>query len=239
MMRKEKLKVGATTCRSRSIRNLNSPRLDKGLELGFFKSDLSLSRLIEYGHKRRDFALCQIPITGFTDVEIKQYEKLFISKKNSIYNVEKRFYRDGRHYEYCYFITLTFNDKCLNRTSENYRRKQVAKFLKDNFCSYIANVDFGDEKEREHYHAICYSDIPLREIPLPPEVQYIKCPDLNFPHGFIDIRKVYLPQEDKKALSRYMVKLKLHSTKFSTHFIKPIYSRKERNNYENKVAFET
>lgn len=58
----------------------------------------------------------------------------------------------------CIFLTLTFNENIINSTSENTRRKYVQEFLKSESDYYIANVDFGEENGREHYHCIVVTD---------------------------------------------------------------------------------
>ena len=56
------------------------------------------------------------------------------------------------------FMTLTFNDKSLNNTNEDTRRQKVRRFLKSASGMYVANVDYGEKNEREHYHAVCLID---------------------------------------------------------------------------------
>ena len=53
----------------------------------------------------------------------------------------------------CIFGTLTFNDRALKTSSET-RRRYVTRFLNDFDVPYIANIDFGAEKGREHYHFV-------------------------------------------------------------------------------------
>lgn len=53
-----------------------------------------------------------------------------------------------------YFLTLTFRDDVLNNTKEETRRRYLQRFLNKYFYYYCANIDYGDKKEREHYHAI-------------------------------------------------------------------------------------
>ena len=57
-----------------------------------------------------------------------------------------------------YFITITFNDKTLNNTNEQTRRKYVSRWLKSLSEFYVANIDYGLINEREHYHAVIVSD---------------------------------------------------------------------------------
>lgn len=53
----------------------------------------------------------------------------------------------------CCFLTMTFNDACLASTKNDIRRKYITRFLKETCLDYVANIDYGDKKEREHYHA--------------------------------------------------------------------------------------
>ena len=53
----------------------------------------------------------------------------------------------------CVFLTFTFSDDTLSRTSSTTRRRYVRQFL-DNYGAYVANIDFGARNGREHYHAI-------------------------------------------------------------------------------------
>lgn len=54
----------------------------------------------------------------------------------------------------CVFVTLTFRDSVLEFTSADTRRQYVRKFLKSCSQYYVANIDFGDLNDREHYHGI-------------------------------------------------------------------------------------
>ena len=54
----------------------------------------------------------------------------------------------------CSFLTLTFTDEVLNNTTEETRRRYVARFLKSISENYVGNIDYGSKNEREHYHAI-------------------------------------------------------------------------------------
>lgn len=131
--------------------------------------------------------------------------------------------------EYCYFLTLTFNDDFLSRTSAAYRRDQIARFLKSYFDNYVANVDYGNEKEREHYHALVFLDHSLicELCKTDKGKVYFNYPSIDYSFGFFDCKPVLKPCDDKSKLSKYMIKLKYHSSKDSTKFAKPIYSRRK------------
>ena len=103
------------------------------------------------------------------------------------------------------FLTLTFSPKTLSNTSEATRRKYVRRYLKSQSPEYVANIDYGNKNEREHYHAVVYS--PNQKIDLAPWRKY----------GFIFADKVRTKQASEKRLAKYITKLTRHALKKSTH----------------------
>lgn len=203
------------------------PVLDKGHQITSFCQELDISRFKNYCSQRRKNSLFQVPFEGFSDVDLAFYERLFLRRKNNLRSLSKRIEKCVEHYHYsnCYFITLTFDDLHLNRTSAEYRRSYVSKFLKRHFLNYVANIDFGSENEREHYHAIVFTDHDLVCERFNEKFVY---PEINdYSMGFYSIKPVFNAFSDRAALSKYMIKLKFHSSKDSTQFQKPIYSRKD------------
>lgn len=51
------------------------------------------------------------------------------------------------------FLTLTFREGAF-KTKAKTRRVNVARTLRSLSREYVGNIDFGSEKEREHYHAL-------------------------------------------------------------------------------------
>ena len=100
------------------------------------------------------------------------------------------------------FGTLTFNDDSLNKTSKQTRRRYVARFLKDKCESYIANIDYGNENEREHYHfvALCKNKIKKD----------------SWKYGFDSYNEIPRTQEGLQRVKQYLLKLNNHSYKSST-----------------------
>lgn len=100
------------------------------------------------------------------------------------------------------FGTLTFNDESLNKTSKITRRRYVARFLKENCESYIANIDFGEENEREHYHfvGLCKSKIKKS----------------SWKYGFDSYNEIPKTKEGLQRVKQYLLKLNNHSYKTST-----------------------
>lgn len=115
----------------------------------------------------------------------------------------------------CTFLTLTFTDETLNKTSPWARRLLVIRYLKSQKVPYVANIDYGFENHREHYHALICSQ------------------SINYEgwhtYGSIKGKKVCLKGDnDTKtslALARYISKLTNHAIKETTKGSKVIYSR--------------
>lgn len=110
----------------------------------------------------------------------------------------------------CFFLTLTFNDSVLASTSADTRRKYVTLFLKSLSTDYVANIDFGSQNGREHYHAVVLSDSPI----MTPWDCY----------GFSNAKKIG-SSEDFTPIAKYISKLANHAVKATTKGSRAIYSR--------------
>lgn len=114
-----------------------------------------------------------------------------------------------------YFLTLTFNDYCLDHTNKDVRRKYVTRYLKSISNNYIANIDYGLKNEREHYHAIVdITDLDISEIFF-----------AGWNYGFYKADRIFLDISDIYKLSSYISKLTNHAMKESTKSNHMIYSR--------------
>lgn len=112
-----------------------------------------------------------------------------------------------------WFITITFSPETLENTNEQTRRKYVSRWLKSLTPFYVANIDYGKKKGREHYHAIITSD---------------QRPPKTWSYGFIDILKVKTTENDTKRISKYISKLTNHAIKNTTKSKRIIYSRQPK-----------
>lgn len=111
----------------------------------------------------------------------------------------------------CIFLTLTFTDKVLETTSENTRKRYVARALKEMSDTYIANIDYGKKNEREHYHAIVLAD---------------KVSQKQWKYGNLDFERVRANQETSPVkLAKYITKLTNHAIKETVRQNRLIYSR--------------
>lgn len=113
----------------------------------------------------------------------------------------------------CSFLTLTFNNDCLNKTSFETRKRYVKKFLNSISDYYIANVDYGKENGREHYHVI---------------IEGIDFDFTNWHYGFYKCIKIRNDYMSVVKLTKYINKLSNHAFKETTDK-KIIYSRLKKN----------
>lgn len=109
----------------------------------------------------------------------------------------------------CKFVTLTFTNLVLSNTSQETRKRYVVRFLKSQSDFYIANIDFGSEKEREHYHAIIVSDFV--------DVDAWK-------YGFTWVNTI-IKTSNPLVLAKYVSKLTNHAIKETCKRCHIIYSR--------------
>lgn len=109
----------------------------------------------------------------------------------------------------CIFLTLTFTDKVLETTSQETRKKYIKRFLHTISSNYVANIDFGKQNGREHYHAIVQTD----------RVDFT-----TWHYGAINGKKITFVENPIK-LAKYIVKLANHALKLTTKGFKLIYSR--------------
>lgn len=107
------------------------------------------------------------------------------------------------------FLTFTFTDDVLHRTSADTRKQYVRRFLSSFEVPYVANVDFGFKNGREHYHAI------------------LQMPRINltqWKYGGLNGKIVRNSTDDVK-LAKYISKLTNHAIKETTKRQAIIYSR--------------
>lgn len=107
------------------------------------------------------------------------------------------------------FITLTFTDSVLSKTSRLTRRKYVARYLKQQSEVYVANIDFSPDKDREHYHAVVSNLCNLKE----------------WSYGFAYAEKVRTQDGNTQRVARYIAKLTNHALKIKQLNNRLIYSR--------------
>lgn len=135
-------------------------------------------------------------------------QRLLESKKRKYTRARKKIEDIIANNEEPIFITLTFTDKVLQETSQETRRRYVARFLKEHCKDYVANIDFSPKKNREHYHAVIGSRVDFT----------------LWSSGFVYAEKVRVQDHDEKRISHYITKLTSHAFKTNTS-LRLIYSR--------------
>lgn len=110
----------------------------------------------------------------------------------------------------CVFVTLTFTDEVLASTSAETRRRYVQRYLKSQAQGrkYVANIDFGKENHREHYHAVVEGRLD----------------PLQWSYGALNVKQVRKTSKPA-ALAKYVAKLSNHAIKETCKRSVLIYSR--------------
>ena len=109
----------------------------------------------------------------------------------------------------CIFLTFTFTDNSLSKYNADYLCLCVKRFLNLYSSLYIANVDYGKENGRIHYHAIALTG-------------HVNFKGWKF--GALNAERVH-SVEDSLRISRYVAKIANHALKESTRRQSIIYSR--------------
>lgn len=145
-------------------------------------------------------------ILDISSLAFEQCEKIDHNKYKRTTRLRKRV-AQMINSETCYFITLTFTDETLANTSEDTRRQLVRRFLKAQATNYVANIDYGETTEREHYHAIANSNV------------------IGWSYGFFNVKPIIVNEESEKRLPVYITKLTHHALKQTAKGSTLIYSR--------------
>lgn len=140
------------------------------------------------------------------DVELcSRYCKNYHNRNIRLY---KKIEKIISEYQNPVFITLTFNETSLDFLSYETRRRYVSRWLSSQSNLYIANVDYGKENGREHYHAISNKKID----------------PLSWSYGACNVKAIV--NKNSKALAKYINKLTNHALKDTANRgARIIYSR--------------
>lgn len=157
-------------------------------------------------------------LDNFTEEEAKECIKIYKADKQRKYRLFNKLVewffavKEIPIYEEndIVFFTLTWTEEDLKNTNKQTRRKYIERFLKENTLNYIANIDYGEENDREHYHAIAVID---------KEIDIKKWQRISW------IKRVNKKSKDLRKITKYILKLTNHSYKESTKREKAIYSR--------------
>lgn len=158
-------------------------------------------------------------------------------RKKKVFDKIDKVVRSGQ----AVFLTLTFNDKALSCSAKT-RRRYVSFALADLSPRYVANIDYGSNTEREHYHAVvelCGCELKNSSVSFIDkdgkkrsyQEAYFRpfgieewSPLTEFPalakwvekRGFVKALVCGISEGDAKAVSKYTAKLSRHALKSST-----------------------
>lgn len=162
---------------------------------------------------------------GCTSEELKAFQQMQHAKKVKAKRMEQDIIKALSKGYGIIFATLTFEDEILKLTKR--KRRQYVKTYLDQFEGYIANIDYGSENGREHYHAIVFMKSEKLE-PLETEIRkdkkkqfrhFIKQEQLpKWKYGVCSFEKEYksikkLKDNSPRKLSNYIAKINNHSLK--------------------------
>ena len=156
---------------------------------------------------------------GIENNDLKECENIRHCKNEQRKKVEEHIkYLFEKSHMALFFVTLNFNDEALKLKPDT-RRQKVRRLLNKICDDYILNIDYGEKKGREHYHAI----IALKEgtfTEYKNDFNHIKIRELDcYDYGNYDLEKIKTGDNDKKRLARYITKLTLHSVKVEQKYI--------------------
>lgn len=117
----------------------------------------------------------------------------------------------------CFFITFTFSNKSLAKTTQATRIRNIKTYLNKQAERYMLNIDYGKDNGREHYHAFILS-------------RYKVIIKDGYNYGFMKVKKLHktLEKQDGYLLDRKPLdaeNITNHAFKDTTRNTKIIYSR--------------
>lgn len=151
--------------------------------------------------------------------EYKEYFRILDAKHKRVSRLRARIF-DMIYKNDCLFLTFTFMDKSFARTCADFRRIAVRRYLNALGVPYVANIDFGEKKGREHYHAV---------------VQIGRVDYSKWKYGNLNGLKIrndikydddgVITSESVEKIARYVAKLTNHAIKETTRRSVIMYSR--------------
>lgn len=185
-------------------------------------NDLDKIKLFDKAHKLQYIGLKELQETGdtynlelseqvlatFTEQEADACYQLNNAKYKRKVRLQDYIQLMLEKFDKVYFLTLTFSDK-YNNASDETKRKYVTRCLKALTPYYVANVDYGKEFGRLHYHAITTQ--PLTQ-------EFWK-------YGFINCQEIRNTPTDTEKVAKYCVKFSNHALKETNKTQKCLYSK--------------
>lgn len=170
-----------------------------------------LTNVIEYNRKKYLAFKNELPFEINTD-----YERILKARYQKASRIRKRLVFLLSRYKYIWFITFTFNNNYINKSTRT-KRDLIKMVLNTHDFKYMLNIDYGKKNEREHYHCILATNIDLDVN------QFIQ---FYYEGGFSLSIQCKNGLDDFKRLSKYLNKLTNHCIKATTKRQRILYNFK-------------
>jgi len=199
------------------IRKCNLSFYKEFYKIDFFKNDIPVNQARQI--------IDQIPQQDYDDsmriINNNKNKTNRIRKRIETMLIQLKFYDNLK----AYFITLTWSDKTLENTNEYTRHQKIYRTLKNipGVIDYVANIDYGKENEREHYHGIILVNENFETKKTKVNNLYFKSMPVWDKNGFSRLDEIKVPND--KALSKYINKLTNHAKKDTTKKQRVIYCK--------------
>lgn len=172
---------------------------------------------------------------GYVQAVHKPEWDFAVRSNKNFYKRSRRYFDKVRYFletfETIIFVTFTFTDEVIEKTTEQTRRKYVTLALKACSSDYIGNIDYGKQNEREHYHALVASEFnkDLWKYGIV-HFEYVKSKGIwshiKQKKGLSEEEAIrYNLNANARALAKYTAKLGNHGVKDTTRRKRVLYSR--------------
>lgn len=171
-----------------------------------------------------------------TDSDFIVYKRLLkianarMQKKYRLNRLLKNWIKKGYS---CYFCTLNFNDDALLLDPKT-RRRYITKYLSGTCVDFFANIDFGENNGREHYHAVAViDDDKMTKGFIDNKDHRLHKSFIDYDLGFTDCILINTSDNNVYRITGYIDKLVNHALKSSVDQTKNII--RPRKKYKNDV----
>ena len=151
--------------------------------------------------------------------DLKECERIRNCKNHQRQKIEDhiKFLFEKSKYD-LFFITFNFHDDALELNADT-RKQKIRRLLNKISEDYILNIDFGELKDREHFHSVVALEKNSYTL-YRNEYGHLKIKELDaYDYGNYDIETIRTKDDDKKRLARYIAKLTLHSVKVQQRYV--------------------
>ena len=152
----------------------------------------------------------KVLIDSLDNTELTECQRIYKAHLERVLRLKKRV-KSILSFTHSVFITLTFTNDVLATTSAPTRRRYVTRYLNKFGGDYVANIDFGSQTDREHYHAVVGFDI-LLDTPL-------------WNYGFKNIQHIRIQDKTDTKIAKYIAKLTNHAIKETSKGSRMIYAK--------------